>query len=126
MNAMAQTLEQNPRRIWRIVGGEALILDTESGNYYSVNPVGTAILKGVTAGLAPGVIATQVTQTFRGAAPEVVADQIAAFSSVLHEEGLHLLRQDCADDEVLDDLEYTPPVMQKYDQLHQVVAYSPD
>lgn len=119
-------MAQTEKRVWRIVGGEALILDTESGNYYSVNPVGTKILKGVTAGLSSDDIIEQVTQSFKGASPDVVAGQVATFSRQLQQEDLHLLRQGCAEDEVLEELDYTPPVLQKYDQLHQVVAYTPD
>ena len=33
----------NPDILWRVVGDEALLLDTNSGNYFSLDPIATEI-----------------------------------------------------------------------------------
>lgn len=40
----------NPEILWRVVGDEALLLDTISGNYFSLNPVATEIWVGLNEG----------------------------------------------------------------------------
>jgi hypothetical protein len=118
-----QAASQN--RIWRIVENEALILDPVQGDYFSVNPVGTTILKGLTTGMPLDVISEQVRKSHPGS-PSDVPQQVEAFTEVLRGERLDLLSPDFVEDEGLDKLDYAPPEMHKYDQLHQVVAYSSD
>lgn len=79
--------------MYKIVEGEALILDPETGNYYSVNPVGTTILQGIIEGEPLNVIADRVTRSHPGSPPGVLSE-VEAFSKVLAEEELDQLDAD--------------------------------
>ena len=119
---------QAPSRMWRIVEGEALILDTESGNYYSVNPVGTAILKGLTEGKAVDAIVAEVRKSYPEAPPNL-PEEVRVFAESLRHEQLDRLEPEDTqprEDEMLGGLVYCAPILHKYDPLHQVAAYSPD
>ena len=111
--------------MWRVVEGEALVLDPATGDYYSLNAVGTEILKGVTEGLPPEVIAQKVRTQFPDA-PEDYVEQITKFCSELERECLDRLKPEKWDDELNEDFSYESPVLRKYNQLHQIAAYSPD
>jgi len=50
----------NPDVLWRVVGDEALLLDTISGNYFSLDPIATEIWVRLTKGDAPEQIASAV------------------------------------------------------------------
>jgi hypothetical protein len=64
----------NPDVLWRVVGKEALLLNTVSGYYFSLNPVATAIWVRLTS----------------GESPEQVSEGIASAYSI----GVELARQD--------------------------------
>jgi hypothetical protein len=54
----------NPDVLWRVVGKEALLLDTTSGNYFSLNPVATAIWVRMTSGESPEQISEGIAATY--------------------------------------------------------------
>jgi hypothetical protein len=54
----------NPDVLWRVVGKEALLLDTISGHYFSLNPVATAIWVRMTSGESPEQISEGIAATY--------------------------------------------------------------
>ena len=54
----------NPDILWRVVGGEALLLDTISGNYFSLDPIATEIWMRLNKGDEPGQIAGAVSERY--------------------------------------------------------------
>ncbi len=42
--------ENSSNIIWSIIDGEAVLLDTSSGHYFSLNPLGTEIWEGLSRG----------------------------------------------------------------------------
>ena len=54
----------NPDILWRVVGDEALLLDTVSGNYFSLNPVATEIWLRLSEGKDIESIATMVSEKY--------------------------------------------------------------
>ena len=113
-------------KVWRVIEGEALVLDLQEGSYYSINPVGTAILKGLIEGHSVNAIADSVASTFT-ASPQDVLHEVTGFVQELQEASLLDLGPGSADDdEDLGELVYAQPKLHRYDQFNQVVSYSPD
>ena len=56
--------EVNPDLLWRVVGEEALLLDTNSGNYFSLNPVATAIWLRLMSGESAEQAADAIARTY--------------------------------------------------------------
>ena len=54
----------NPDVLWRVVGEEALLLDTISGNYFSLDSVATAIWIKLAAGLSPDDTAATIAEMY--------------------------------------------------------------
>ena len=77
--------------ISEITGGEAVIIDLDSGTYYSLDRVGTAIWslveRGAMVGEVPGALAAQFEAT-----PEVLDHGARTFLRRLEEEGLITIR----------------------------------
>lgn len=112
--------------LWRVVDDEALIINLETGNYYSLNPVATAILISLCRGNTPTNLATQVSLTYQ--IPfETIWEDIVAFMAELQTEALVNL-------DTLEEFNvhfsaetgYEKPVVRKYDQIDCIAAYSPD
>lgn len=115
-------------KVWRIIDGEALVLDLQGGAYYSLNPVGTAILKGLVEGKSHDSIQQSLQQTFPGAPPDTSQD-LERFVGELGAADLLGLQPAAAeeeDEDGLGELVYTSPKMHRYDQFSQVLSYSPD
>jgi hypothetical protein len=54
----------NPDVLWRVVGEEALLLDTVSGNYFSLDPIATEIWVKLTEGESPEQIAAAMAKKY--------------------------------------------------------------
>jgi hypothetical protein len=54
----------NPDILWRVVGDEALLLDTTSGNYFSLDPIATEIWVRIINGDETDQIATAVSERY--------------------------------------------------------------
>jgi Coenzyme PQQ synthesis protein D (PqqD) len=54
----------NPDVLWRVVGEEALLLDTVSGNYFSLDPIATEIWVKLTEGEPPEQIAAALSKKY--------------------------------------------------------------
>ncbi|MGE0492521.1 MAG: PqqD family protein [Vulcanimicrobiota bacterium] len=108
------------RFLWRIVNGEALVVDLSNGDYYSLNPTGTEILRRMTEGEGADQVAAYLEDRFGRAVGEEVAD----FFRQLQHEQLDGLAGDST--QALELAQYAPPVLRKYSQLDSLAAYSPD
>lgn len=66
MTSDAMVSKEGPNRdlLWRVVAGEALLLDTISGNYFSMNPVATRIWEKLAAGETPERVAASIAETY--------------------------------------------------------------
>lgn len=54
----------NPDILWRVVGDEALLLDTISGNYFSLDPIATEIWVRLVRGESPDGISAVVAERY--------------------------------------------------------------
>ncbi len=54
----------SPDLLWRVVGEEALLLDTVSGNYFSLDPIATEIWVKLADGESPDRIATALSAKY--------------------------------------------------------------
>lgn len=54
----------NPDILWRVVGDEALLLDTISGNYFSLDPIATEIWVRLNKGDEADLIANVVSERY--------------------------------------------------------------
>lgn len=67
----------NPDILWRVVGDEALLLDTISGNYFSLDPIATEIWVRLNKGDEADRIASAVSERYSidaGRARDDIAD----------------------------------------------------
>lgn len=102
------------------------MLDLQAGAYFSLNPVGTALLKGLVEGNSIESVVHSVASDF-GTSPEDVFKDVQPFLQELKQaQLLDLDPLGPSQDEDLGRLTYVPPKMHRYDQLSQVVSYSPD
>jgi len=79
MSSEALNAGLNPDILWRVVGDEALLLDTISGNYFSLDPIATEIWVRLTNGDETESIATRVSEKYsidRGRAQDDIADLV--------------------------------------------------
>jgi hypothetical protein len=63
-----------PDILCRVVGEEALLLDTRTGDYYSLDPIGTEIWQQLNAGQSVDEIAADVAERWRADADRVRQD----------------------------------------------------
>lgn len=77
----------NPDILWRVVGDEALLLDTISGNYFSLDPIATEIWVGLNKGDEPAQIAAAVGERYSIDAGRARAD-IADLMNDLRDAGI--------------------------------------
>lgn len=108
---------------WHIVASEALIVNLESGDYYSVDPLGTSILLALENGQQPEQIAEDLARRY---GVPTAREDVHAFIEQLEKEELHRLGQLAEEPEVERPETYQAPKLRKYDQLTSVMAYSPD
>jgi hypothetical protein len=76
-----------PRVAAHLVDGEAIVIDFETGSYFSARDVGAYILELLLAGASVGQIEGQVHQS-TGAEPAIVAGWVHAFLASLEAERL--------------------------------------
>lgn len=66
--------------VWRIVDGEALILDTHTGDYYSLNEIGTEIWSQLNKGIERAAVAKFISEHYDVDATTVAQDIDALIS----------------------------------------------
>ena len=60
--------------VWNVVDGEALLLDIETGEYFSLNPVATEIWTMLSDGQSRDTIAITLGEKYEVAPPVIAAD----------------------------------------------------
>ena len=75
----------SPKIVWQCFEDELVVINLESGKYYSVNSTGSAIWKLMEAGWSPAAAASHLLD---GAPSEEGREQIFAFWSKMLDEGL--------------------------------------
>ncbi len=91
-----QSFECNaPDVIFENFGDETVLLNLQSGKYYSLNPVAMFIWEIVCQGVPPQEIATHLTASYNGAAnpPAIVADMDALIQELMGETLIRLSAQ---------------------------------
>jgi len=81
------TMPLRPSLTWRVVDGEALIVDLQTGDYFSLNPVATAIWERLQTGQEAPAIAAAIAEDY-AMDPAVVAADVAALIAQLRDAGL--------------------------------------
>lgn len=79
----------HPHIIHEIIQGEAILVNLETGNYYSSDSVGAVIWDGIESGMTAEQIADAVAQAYAGDANEMRAS-VSAFLQELADERLVL------------------------------------
>ena len=79
--------ESGSRFIWRIVDDEALIVDLESGGFFSLDGVGTEVWKGLQDGLDLAQIVDAITVKY-GVDEQTVQRDVSDLLEDLSREGL--------------------------------------
>jgi len=54
----------NPNLIWRVVDGEAILLDTTTGYHFSLDPIGTEVWQSLQAGDSVDDIVTRIARSY--------------------------------------------------------------
>ncbi len=72
----------NPNLIWRVVDGEAILLDTATGYHFSLDPIGTEVWQGLQGGESLDAIVARIAKTY-GAEPDVVRNDVSEFLNEL-------------------------------------------
>ena len=76
-----------PSLTWRVVDREALIVDLQTGDYFSLNPIATDIWERLHVGQEPAEIATDLAAQYAMEADMVAAD-VGALLAQLRDAGL--------------------------------------
>jgi len=54
----------NPNLIWRVVDGEAILLDTVTGYHFSLDPIGTDVWQSLQAGQSLDEIVSRIAKSY--------------------------------------------------------------
>jgi len=68
----------NPNLIWRVVDGEAILLDTATGYHFSLDPIGTEIWQSLQSGDTVDDIAARISRTYE-VSPDVARKDVVEF-----------------------------------------------
>lgn len=79
---MASAPKPNPNLIWRVVDGEAILLDTATGYHFSLDPIGTEIWQSLQASESIDDIVARIARTYAVDSNVVRAD-VAEFVNEL-------------------------------------------
>jgi hypothetical protein len=124
-----------PKVTSEIIDGEAIMINLESGNYYNLNPTGTAIWDGVEKGLTLSEIIARLAGRYDGEL-STVEDSAARLVEQLKEEDL--IREEPV--EVAGDAKpaieredappaprqkFMEPVLQKYTDMQDLIVLDP-
>jgi hypothetical protein len=87
LNKVGNRFRVNPRAIWRVVDGEAVILDLDGGQYFGLNQVGTRIWELLKEGRSSASIRELLSEEYDAGEAELDLD-IALFIQELVKMGL--------------------------------------
>jgi hypothetical protein len=72
---------------WRVVGGEAVVLDLDRPRYLGANPVGTVLWASLAEGATDAALAESLVKRY-GLDPATAASDVRTFFAALTEHGL--------------------------------------
>jgi hypothetical protein len=72
----------NPNLIWRVVDGEAILLDTTTGYHFSLDPIGTEVWQSLQAGDSVDDIVARIARTY-GTDESTVRSDVTEFMNEL-------------------------------------------
>jgi hypothetical protein len=84
---LTKSRESGSRFVWRIVDDEALIVDLESGGFFSLDRVGTEVWKGLQDGLDLAQIVDAIAGKY-GVDEQTVQRDVSELLEDLNREGL--------------------------------------
>jgi hypothetical protein len=123
----------NPQVISETLEGEAVIIDLDTGYYYSLDPVGSWIWQAVNAGQTEMAIVTGAVTAFSGPPDEITA-HTRAFLDKLEQEGL--VAREPAEDAgaaprlplttpAAEQSPFTPPCLTRYEDIKELLLLDP-
>ncbi|MFA5205706.1 MAG: PqqD family protein [Lentisphaeria bacterium] len=118
-----------PSVVHETIEGETVLLNLDSGNYYSLTETGAVALDLLAAGVPAGELAAKLGERYDGPA-EAIAQAAAAFVAELQAEGLVVPGPAAgASPEVPAAgparLPFAPPVLNKYSDMQELLLLDP-
>jgi hypothetical protein len=118
----------SPRVVSEAVDGEAIIVNLDSGTYYSIKGDGILIWDAIVAGAPVDEIAAAVSSQ-TGASVETVQPALTAFSQSLSAEGLIVPREDVGEPPVVDVSSGGPgllqPTLESFSDMQDLILLDP-
>jgi hypothetical protein len=119
----------SPPIIQETIDQETIMVNLETGSYYSLNPVGTYIWSALESGAAVGDLAAGVAQRF-AADPAAVEPDVRPFVDRLAEEKLIVPREDDvsaapAQGSSAAGVAYQPPTLDRYTDMQELLLLDP-
>jgi hypothetical protein len=127
---MAQRFRPNsPPIIQETIDQETIMVNLETGSYYSLNPVGTYIWSGLESGADLDEIVGDLARTF-AADPAVAASDVGAFVERLVDEALIVPREDDSPltrsrAEIVAAAAYEAPTLDHYTDMQELLLLDP-
>jgi hypothetical protein len=120
-----------PDVVFENFGDEVIVLNLQSGNYYSLDPVGMLYWEYLSQGVHPSEIAAHVRSRYAGAAEASIDHDLEAFLLELETEGLvrpsrtrRALAEATAASTILPP-QYSRPVLSKFEDVAEMLLLDP-
>ncbi|MEQ8718842.1 MAG: PqqD family protein [Acidimicrobiales bacterium] len=117
------------RVVAKIVMDEAVIINLETGVYYGLPGAGSVVWALVAAGHSPAEVAERVASEYAVQSTSVRGDVAALVESLVDEQLIVASDRTSADDVDIADLvaqtDYTPPALERFDDMEELLALDP-
>lgn len=136
MDSLPRFRVNRPAVVYEIIDDEVIIIEFDSGNYYSLDKTGTHMWRLIERGATQAEIAGGITRLY-GGPPEVIEEAVERLLAELRRESLIVLDESggSADGQGPDapsepDLSaerpvFEPPVLQKYTDMQELLMLDP-
>tara|TARA_R110000823_G_scaffold130015_12_gene257900 strand:+ start:11170 stop:11595 length:426 start_codon:yes stop_codon:yes gene_type:complete len=116
-----------PGVISEVIEGEAIVLNFESGTYYSLNDSYLALWEGIARGVPAGDLPAHLAQRYPGTAADFAGDVEHALRQLLDEQLIRAEPRAAADVPPADvsNVAYAAPVLQKFTDLQELLLLDP-
>jgi hypothetical protein len=121
-----------PDVVYENFGDEVILLNLQSGSYYSLDPIGMLYWEFLSQGVPPRAIAAHICDSYAGKAEEEsIAKDLGALFAEFQSEGL--IRRSATSRSVADvangmaklSVDYTCPKLSKYDDVAELLLLDP-
>ena len=116
-----------PQVIHETIDGEVVIINLESGNYYSLRGTGARAWAGIDQGAEPSAIAGDLESSFSGAGS--AAAEVETFLAALEAEGLIRASEEPGVPLALPETDggaaYSPPVLETFTDMQDLILLDP-